>query len=231
MALLDVMYATDENMRVRLGPDFFTLAPRDQRIAHGTDGEFDVSDRWTLTSASVDFEAQGVAAGMVVQLVKRDVFAQPSESFAVDAVDGSSATLRRIGQAAGLGQPPGPVAGTTGVTFTIVTLSPQIEDASYDINRRFGVDPVHPGRTPGDFYDLREVRQATVLTAAHRQYLAMAREASEGDRESYYGKAASYKAELDDTLARLVVHWQAMTGSGTQVAEPSSSRFGTRISR
>ena len=44
--------------------------------------------------------------------------------------------------------PPAPAAGLTGVEFLIASLDPQIEEASFDLNRRFGIDPNVAGRSP-----------------------------------------------------------------------------------
>ena len=65
----DPIYATDEDIALRATADFAILCPRDQKLAAGSDGSFDPSDRWTLQSASVDFSAQGVLPGQVVQLL------------------------------------------------------------------------------------------------------------------------------------------------------------------
>ena len=67
--MADPIYATDEDIVLRASSDFALLCPRDQKLASGTDGAFDPSDRWCLRSASVDFSAQGVRPGQVVQLL------------------------------------------------------------------------------------------------------------------------------------------------------------------
>ena len=71
---------------------------------------------------------------------------------------------------------PGPVRGATGVEFLIATLDPQVEEASFDLNRRFWIDPNIAGRTPGDVYDLRDLRQACVLTVLAQRYASETRE-------------------------------------------------------
>ncbi len=67
-ATIPIPYATDEDIALRASADFSLLCPRDQKVAAGSDGAFSTSDPWTLTSASADFNALGVAAGQVVQL-------------------------------------------------------------------------------------------------------------------------------------------------------------------
>lgn len=226
---LSLVYATDEDIVIRAGADFVHICPPDQTIAKGVDGVFGVGNRWLLTSTSTDWIGQGVAAGMVAQLNHKGTFTG-TELLPIDSVSSGGATLRRRGQASGIGFAPGPIAGVTGVSFLVASLYPQIEDASYDLNRRFGVDERLPTRSPASFYDVREARQACVLTVLRRQYLAMARLA--GDKsDDLYAKAQAYSQELDDTLARLVIHWQNLTGWGLASVEPVTSRFGMRMSR
>jgi hypothetical protein len=232
------VYATDEDVALRASSDFPTLCPRDQKLASGTDGAFSPNDPWTLTSSSADFAAQGVAAGNVVQLTKpTSAFRPPGEALAVLSASANGLTLRRKGQPAGVGQPPSPPGGLVGVEFAVMTLGPQIEAASYDLNRRYGIDDLVAGRRPADLYDPREVQQATVLTVLYRQYLDMSREA--GDQgDTFAAKARAVKAELDDLLARVVVRWGPPGNSPGAPApfpcwgtNPATSRFSTRLSR
>ena len=75
---------------------------------------------------------------------------------AIDSVLGTSLTLRRLHKDLNVGQPPAPAAGLTNVTFTINTLDPQTEEASFDIKRRFGIDENIVDRTSS--LDLRPAR-------------------------------------------------------------------------
>ena len=127
----------------------------------------------------------------------------------------------------GIGQPAGPNQAS-GVEFTVATLGPQIARASYDLNRRYGIDDLIAGRRPCDLFDPQEVREATVLTVLYRQYLEMSRGPQER-ADTFAAKSQLYKQELDDLLARTVVHWSLSVG----VPEPSqsTSKFSTRISR
>ncbi|WZO98183.1 hypothetical protein EP7_005239 [Isosphaeraceae bacterium EP7] len=223
------VYATDEDVAVRAAADFMLLCPHDQVVVQGSDGVLGPADRWLLRSGTVDFTARGVVAGQVVRLLRPvTAFRPPGESLAVDrAVAGSGVLLRRLGQGSGAGQTPGPDAGVTGVEFRIVTLAPQIAAATSDLNRRLGVDPSLAGRRPGDLSDPRELRDAVVLTVLYRRYLDLAR----GDGRSegtFVAKASLFKAELDELLARLIVHWKPADPSGWSVP---ASRFSTRISR
>jgi hypothetical protein len=223
------LYATDEDVSLRATADFALLCPKDQKLAWGNDGQFSADAPWVLTSPSVNFQAYGVAPGNVVQLTQPvPYFRPPGELYAVVAAAPNSVTLRRRGQSAGVGLPPGPAAGLAQAEFTVTTLGPQIALASYELNRRFGIDDLIAGRRPCDLFDRDEVREATVLTVLYRQYMDMCRSgATGGDALAY--KAHMYKQELDDLLARTVVHW--LPAPGDTAIAPPTSRFSTRVSR
>lgn len=220
---LAIVYATDENLAIRASGDFAVLCPDWQKLAYGTDGAFAAGSPWVLTSASVNFVAAGVTAQHVVLLRKpTTVFKGSGELLAVDSASPAGLTLRRLGAGLNLGHPPAPAAGLTNVEFTIVTLDPQIEEASFDLNRRFGIDPNVAGRSPGDVYDLRDLRQACVLTVLAQRYAAETR----GDQGDFALKLTQVKQELTEVLARLTLLWG---GSGTD--RQSTNWFSTRLVR
>ena len=228
MNIISSVYATDEDIALRASADFSILCPKDQSLAWGTDGSFGSDDRWTLYSSTVDFQANGLAAGHLVRLTQPvNVFKPPGDAFAVDSVAPGSVTLRRKGQLAGVGQPAGPPSGLDSVEFSVTTLGPQIARASYDLNRRFGIDDLIAGRRPCDLFDSKEVREAVVLIVLSRQYLELSRGAEE-KTDSFVAKSQWYKQELDDLLSRTVVHWAVQPGASTP--QPST-RLSTRISR
>jgi hypothetical protein len=221
-------YATDEDIALRASADYHLLCPKDQNLAWGVDGVFSVSDRWTLTSQSVDFLANGLTPGQIVRLTQPVAFFKPpGDSLVVAVVAPNKVTLRRKGQLLGMGQPPGPLDGASQVEFAVTTLGPQIERASYDLNRRFGIDDLIAGRRSSDLFDPREVREATVLTVLHRQYLESSR-GTEERVDSFALKSQRYKQELDDLLDRTVVHWTSACGTTTP---ESTTRLSTRLSR
>jgi len=229
MSTLTTVYATDEDIAIRASADFPILCPKDQKLAAGSDGSFGASLPWTLASSSVDFSACGLSPGNIILLTKPVAsFKPPGDALVVVATAPFAVTLRRKGLRIGAGQPPTPPTALMGVEFAAVTLGPQIESASYDMNRRYGIDDLVPGRRVVDLYDPREIREATILSVLYQQYVAMSRET--GDQGDTFGaKAALVKAELDDLLDRVVVRW------GSQVAptaaEGSTNRFGTRLIR
>src|SRR5262245_5648288 len=125
------VYATDEDIAVRAGGDFILLAPPWQQMAAGTDGVFASGAPWVLTSASVDFQANGVQPNQVVLLsAPRTSFPGGGRLLAIDSVASGAITLRRLHKELNVGQPPAPAAGLTSVAFSVTTLDPQIEEAS-----------------------------------------------------------------------------------------------------
>lgn len=235
---LAITYATDEDIAIRCTSDFDKLAPADQAQASGVDGAINAAG-WNLTAASVEsWGAMGVAEGMVVQLKLPKPGASPvqylpMQLLVVDQVDVPSGTLvlRRKGLASGVGMPPGQAGGTAGASYLIATLKPQIDNACFDLNHRFGVDPAVPGRTPQQFYDVREVNAVTALTVLRDQYADMARSAGKDAADTFWVKSRRAGAQLDECLDRLIVHWMNTTGFGVAPIEPTTTRFTTRISR
>jgi hypothetical protein len=229
MTATPTAYATDEDVALRASADFAVLCPKDQCLASGGDGFFTPGDRWTLVSASVDFQTNGLAPGHLIRLTQpAGTFKPPGEALVVVSVAPNVVTVRRKGQAAGVGQPPGTPGGLTNVEFTVATLGPQIARASYDLNRRFGIDDLIAGRRPCDLFDPQEVREAVVLTVLYRQYLEMSRGPGEL-ADTFSVKAQAYRQELGDLLARTVVHWAGTPG--TLSPAPATTRLSTRLSR
>jgi len=207
MALTYWDFATDEHIAIRASADFPTLVPRDNLVAYGADGVFSSGSRWALTSATVDASAQGAKAGHVVLLTKPTAtFRSPGSALVVSSVAANSLTLRRKGQTAGVGEPPGPVAGVTGVEWAIYSFAAELEDAYDELRRRFGIDDNVNGRRTSDLFDAREIRQALVLTVLSRQYLTNARQAG-SQSDDFAAKAKAYKQELNDVIGRLTVHF------------------------
>jgi len=217
---LSTVYATDENILIRAAGDFAVLSPEWQKLAAGLDGVLGGASPWELSSASVNFEANGVSAGHVVVFRKPATFFKGSgEPFAIETVSGNSVILRRPGQGPGAGQPPPAAAG---VDFLIASLDPQIEEASFDLNRRFAIDPNLPSRSPQAVYDLRDLRTACVLSVLAQRYASETR-VRDGD---FSLKLTSVKQELSEVLGRLQIRWGLVGDS-----QPPSTHFSTRLVR
>jgi hypothetical protein len=198
------VYASDEDIAVRAGGDFVTLCPQWQSMAYGTDGVFSPNDRWTLRSATVNFQSNGVAPNQVIQLTTpKSQYPGGGALLAVDTVTANAITLRRLHKDAGVGNPPAPLAGLTGVTFAVNTLDPQIEEVSFDLKRRFAINELDAGRSSTWIYDLRDLRMATVLGVLSDRYIAEAR----GDRGDFARKISLVRSQLADVLERVQVRW------------------------
>ncbi len=217
------LLATDEDIAVRAGGDYLTLVPPWQTTAAATDGFFDANLPWILNSTLVDFEAQGVAPNQVVLLTDpKSQFPGGGQLLAIDSVSGTQCTLRRVHQDLGVGQPPAPIVGLTGVKFLVPTLLPQIEEASFDIKTRFGVDETIFSRSSAYIFAIRELRTATVLTVLFDRYTFENR-VRQGD---FADKVVRVKQELQRALDRVQIRWGAQGSSN----EPSSI-FSTKICR
>jgi hypothetical protein len=221
--LTSPVYATDEDVLVNASGDFATLAPQWQCMAKGTDGVFDSGDRWTLTSASVDFLAQGVAANQVVCLSgPKANYPGGGDFLAIDSVAANAVTLRRPYKDLSVGQPPGPAAGLTSVTFNVTTFDPQIAAATFDIKRRFGIDENITFRDSSWIYDLQDLRMAVVLSVLYDRYTAELR----SDRGDWVRKMSHIRNKRDEIIDRVQVRWGPYGNS----AEPSTV-FSCKISR
>jgi hypothetical protein len=225
MSYLATVYCCDEDVAIRAPGDFRDLIPDGATLAAGSDGAFAPTDRWTLNSPTADFTAQGVRPGHVCQLLRPTAsFGDEGELLAVQAVAGPSLTLRRLGQPAGIGQPPAPAAGLGGVRFLVASLDPQIEEASYDLNQRYAIDEAIPDSAPALLARERELRQLCVLTVLARQYQAESREKD----DTYARKGTDLEAERQGMLSRVQVHWDRPPG---ETLPEVASVFGTRVER
>jgi hypothetical protein len=217
------VYCTDEDIAVRASGDFALLAPPWQQMAYGTDGYFSNGSPWILNSAAVNFQSNGVAPNQVVQLTgPKTQYPGGGVLLAIDSVAGSSLTLRRLHKDLNVGQPPAPATGISGVTFTINTLDPQTEEASFDIKRRFGIDENIGYRTSSWVYDLRDLRMATVLSVLLARYTQETR----SDKGDWARKVNQIKTELQVVLDRVQVRWGPFGNS----QEPTTL-FSCKISR
>ncbi|MBU6430278.1 MAG: hypothetical protein KGR26_14785 [Cyanobacteria bacterium REEB65] len=225
-SLLTTVYAKDEDIAVACGPDFATLVPHDQLLASGTDGVFGNANQWQLTSASNDFATQGVAVGNVIRITgpssANSAWKGNGSKYAVSAVSTNTLTLRNLGQPDNVGLPPGPSAGATGVKFVIATFGPQIEDVSYWLNSRWGIDPAFQQISPDQVYDLRQLNRACVLDVVVRA-LTNATRTKDGD---FARKLDRFANDLADINAILQIRWNQINEN-----PPPSTRFSCRLSR
>jgi hypothetical protein len=221
-------YATDELIAVRARGDYVTLSSSLEQLAYGTDGVFAPNEPWQLTSASVDFMGQGVGAQHVVFLsMPKSQFPGGGRLMAVDSSQPNAITLRVLGKPLNFGQPPAPLAGLTGVTFTINTFATLIEDASWDLKSRFGIDEMQAYRASSWIYQgaerpFRDLNAACVLQVLIKAFGAETRT----DKGDFARKLAAAKAEYDEVLDRLQVRFGPWGDS-----EQPVTRFSCKISR
>ena len=217
------VFCSDEDIAVRAGGDYITLCPSWQSMAQGTDGFFSSGTPWILNSTLVNFASNNVAPNQVVWLSQpKNQYPGSGALLAIDSVSGSSITLRRLHKDLNVGQPPAPAAGLTNVTFTINTLDPQTEEASFDIKRRFSIDESIVERTSSWIYDLRDLRMATVLTVLLARYTQEARV----ERGDFRLKIEQVKIELSNVLDRVQVRWGPFGNS-----EQPTTIFSCKLSR
>ena len=218
------VYATDEDIAVRAPGDYAELVPKDSLVAQGIDGSFDAAFPWILNS-TLNFTRQGVKSGMVVHLETAEgPFRASGAFFAVDTPSGQSCSLRRIGLLSGIGQPPYP-GPCEAITFTIRTFSPQLENASYELNQSFRINPadsVWRYDTPANLYDQRQLRDACVLKVLIQQYTSEARSKD----SDWSAKAALARIDQDALMEKLILRW----GPFGQ-AEGPSSRMNLKLVR
>lgn len=218
-------YGVDEDVYIYALGDFAVLAPASQMMAQGTDGAFASGFPWVLTSASVDFQAQGVAPNCIVQLTApRTQYPGGGQFLAVDSVSGNSITLRRPYKDLNVGQPPAPAAGLTGVGFVINTLGPQLQEAAYDFKQRFAINDTGQdfSRSTAWLYDPEVMKRPTVYWVLHERYTNEQRT----DRGDFAIKAKKFEAKLQEVIDRIQLRWGP---SGT--AAEASTILSCKLSR
>ncbi len=189
---------------------------------------------WTLTSTSIDFAAQGLASQNIIQLTgPRPYFSGiGGRFFAADTVSPNTVTLRVPMKAPGVGQPPTanpvPPGGiVTGVQFVCNTFQSLIEDASFDLKSRFGIDENIQYRSSMFTYvgaedPYRDVRAACVLQVLLKAYRAEVRD----DKGDWALKITRTEREYSEVLDRVQIRWGIF---GTSA--PPSTIFNCKLSR
>jgi hypothetical protein len=223
-------YITDEDVVIIAGADYEQLASRWSRFAAGTDGAFDPSDRWTLTSASCDFEAQGVGPGMACWLAQYTTTGaggapksvRLGDLLFVESASGHSLLLRREGEEARVGQPPAPGAGLANVEFLVTSLRNAIDEVAYELDQMFGVKEGWPNRDPSDEEDQRIFRRMAVYDLLAQRY----ENATRDDKGDFAQKAKAYRDRFDRARDMATVRW-----GPTGRSQPGTTVFGTRLAR
>lgn len=223
-------FATDEQVAILARRDFVLLCPEWQSMAKGTDGAFADGAPWVLTSDSADFQAQGVGPQNIVVLSgPKGIYRGDGLLYAVESVSGNAATLRVVGMPVGVGQPPAPTSGLTGVSFEMPTLQPQIDEATYAIKRRFAIDENIFFRSSDWAYqgaedDYRTFREACCWATLADAYAMETRD--ESNAGDFARKAKLAAARRDAAIERIQVRWGPLGNSS-----PPTDIFAARICR
>lgn len=212
-----LQYATDEDVLLTVGDDFFTIAPDSWHWAKGSDGVIDAATPFTLTSATVDFEAAGVTPGRVVRLTARpstpaNLYYGTQEYALVHTVSDNTLTIRRPGLEAGEGQGYATSivqSGNTttvfiGVIFVIATVDTHLQRAT----RRVRADL---RRTSGDATLIAELADQdlidiTVYRALDELYTSSISVTAEGSTTPHPAlvKAREWRAKYEALLAEMI---------------------------
>lgn len=221
------VYASDELVAIRARGDYINLSAQSEQLAFGNDGQITSGSPWTLTSASVDFNAQGVQPQNIVVLKGPNGAGMGTpRMFAVDGVSPNTLMLRMINQAPGIGQPP-TLSGATSITFTINTFASLIEDASWDLKNRYALDEMIPFHSSPWLYvgleaPFRDLRAACVLKVLIEAYSIEAR-TKDGD---WPKKLTIFQREYQEVLERLQLRFGPF---GT--SQPPITSFSCGLSR
>jgi hypothetical protein len=225
VAITLLSICTDEDVSIRAHGDFPLIAPDQQRLSEGSDGAIAAADPWSLVSASSDFTALGVTPGAIAILDEDRPADHPSkfsdDELVVASVPTGKVTLRRIGMAAGVGVPPGKATDITGVTFRIPTVQPQINRATYEVQRRAKV------YSAADLQDPNDLREAIVLLTLADLYFDAAR-ISPSRNDEFMTKREELLKELAGEYAWLNIEYgpgrlgaQAVSAPMDESADPS----------
>lgn len=202
-------YCTDEDIAIETN-DFPNLVPKDQIDAFGEDGVIYQARPWDLTSPGADFVANAVRPASLVYLTKpEDIYGpDPGEVFAVAAPDPDDVhtlTLRRIGRAAGQGEPPGfRDRDVIGITYLIKTMLIQIQEATSEIDRDFGISQFL--KTSGSIVpeDWLHINSLCVYKVLYKRYLSLSRTTTApGAVDVWLVKSDRYRSLYDAEAASL----------------------------
>jgi hypothetical protein len=215
------IYCTDEDIAVET-EDYYFLCPRDQIDAYGTDGYIAADDPWALYSSVVDFGQNDVQPSTIAYLSTPDTVwgPDPGEAFAVSGVDPGTThrvVLRRKGRGDGIGDPPGIGVEILGVTFTILSLRPQIIKATDIIDDRFGVSAAlaNDPTAAVDPVGLKRVNRACVYLVLAHQYMSISKgTTTPGAKEVWSEKSKFYQSLFDAQSVGMSIYLDDQNATG-----------------
>lgn len=192
------LYCTDEDIAIEASNDW-PLLFAEPILAIGRDGEIAQAEPWVLTSASNDFEGQGLAPGHLCYLrdlgdVLDGLVPYRDQLLAVAAVDGHSITLRPIGSTGG-GAPPALLGDLSAVRFQVSTARPRIVLATEAISQHLDLVGL---ASPVNAFGLRRACVHKVLCGRCRD---LARLIVSDERDQWAEKARMYCEAVERELA------------------------------
>lgn len=193
MAAFDGLLATDEDVAWVAGGDYALVVPRWSTKAMGTDGNFSALARWELGSASTPFDQRGIVPGHICVLGKESSV-KAEEVLGVAAVVSNAVTLKRVGQAPGEGDPPGPTAGAVNQPYRFPTCEPMLRVASREVRRSLRI------KDDAWMEAASDLTQAVVLYVLAELYDAQWRDMG---NSSWRSKAKEKRGQLEDIILNL----------------------------
>jgi hypothetical protein len=174
---------------VKVDPEVYLLeSPAVLKRAKGTDG---LVMGTQFAAAMVDFAAVQVAAGHVIQLGSPDgtingVFE------VVEVVDGGTLTVSQVRN--NPTDPAIPIAGASGQTWAVKTLTPQIQQAELELSCRLGLKPGKPdaGYALSEVQNVDAVKQVLTALLLTRVFGAMYTSSVMTDVRAVYEKKRMY---------------------------------------
>jgi hypothetical protein len=196
---------------------FGEFHPANQVLAKGQNGELAGT---TFTADGADFELAGVEAGSVIYLETAD--SSLDGAYEVAAVDSAEQLCVSVLRRSSEDEPVAPPAGTqtTGITYRVSTLGPQIEQVSIQIEQYFTTLPGHDltGLSLETILNSKAVRQ---LCALGTIALVYASAVDSQNSEQCWKKHEHYKQMFGKALERIRVE---LDENGDGVGD--SVRFG-----
>jgi hypothetical protein len=205
----DVYFCEDSDLIEEAPGDYPELLGRGQTYAYATDG---VTANWTLTSASVDFDARNVFEGAAVVMSPRGTSASATlmrmqgDTFLVDSVASAHVlNLRRPGLGSGDGAPP---VAASALEYWVATLRPRIKQESNWVRRQLDFDE------SGDLVSDDDRRRLTVYRTLASAYRA-ASTYSDDNADDFTAKAQEYMDAAGFLLAELQGRRQSVNAVDT----------------
>jgi hypothetical protein len=181
------LFATDETIAREITTDYPLVTPNAWRQCQGRNG---LADGFTFTDAVKDFEAIGLAPGMVICLV--DGSDPNNDVLAIESVAGGTLTLRRLGMPTGTGEGPRLKPSAQAFVYEVPSCHATIAGTTAELQRRYSVTTATA--------DLQKLCVEMVLVAL---YGAAHSTAGTGNGDNFRDKYRQHLAEVQRLTAFL----------------------------